>query len=143
MITHQGDGEFVNGVFRLILLFFLLGSILARVGHGMSLVSVGAHVHEGGPDILAAGIGHILHAFIDVDDIHAIDNGGVDAIGSGLGGEIMSHGRAAGDGGAHRVAVIFADEDDGQVQDAREVHRFVKGSLVQGPIAQKAEGDPL
>jgi hypothetical protein len=45
-------------------------------------------------------------------------------------------------GGAHRVLVVLADEDDGQLPQRREADPFVKAADAHRAFAEKAERDP-
>ena len=47
--------------------------------------------------------------------------------------------KTAGDG----VLIIFAQEDDGQLPDRRQIHGLVEGALVAGPIAKEGHGHPV
>lgn len=100
MIDHE-FGELVDGVLGFELLFFFASAVLARVGHGVSFEAVGAHVDEEWPGGFAAAVDDWLHVVVDVHDVHTVDDGGFNSIGCGLDGDVVSHGGATGDGGAH------------------------------------------
>jgi hypothetical protein len=87
---------------------------------------------EGGGDLVA-----------DLEDVVAVLNDvPVHAVALGALGEARA-GRGAFLAGAHRVAVVLDDEDDGQRHERREVVGLVHGALVDGTVAHEGEGGAL
>lgn len=138
VLLEEGDGVALLDGFDLV-----LGAVFLGVGHAVALVAVGEQVDEGGAAGFAAAIDQGLEVVVDVEDVHAVDLDAFHSVGGGFLLEVVGHGCAAFDGGAHGVAVVLDDEDDGDAPEAGEVHAFVESALVEGTVAEVGEGDFL
>ena len=72
-----------------------------------------------------------VHAVYLAGRVHAVDRGEAEDVGSGEG--VLY-------GGTHAVAVVFAEEDYWKVPEGGQVEGFVELALVDGAIAEEAEG---
>src|SRR5215467_2348523 len=106
----------------------------------MATEAIGARLDEGG-DLVAAGTLHrATYALADGQHVHPIHRLAVDAVGLGEAPNLrLSEGAV--DGRTHRVAVVLADEDHGQLPEGGEVERLVELALGHRAVSEVAEHD--
>jgi hypothetical protein len=79
---------------------------------------------------------------LDGDHVHPVDGLGGDVVGGGLGADIGLR-FVAPDGRAHGVAVVFADEEHGQVPQLRQVQRLVELAFRHRAVAEETGRDTV
>src|SRR5262245_3826919 len=141
-VLHAALGEYHDRVALLLPLHLFLRPVHGsrRVAHGVSAEAIGARLDEGG-DLVAAGTLHrATYTLADGQHVHPVHRLAVDAVGLGEAPDLRL-GEGAGDGRAHRVAVVLADEDHGQLPEGGEVERLVELALGHRAVSEVAEYD--
>src|SRR5487761_1584122 len=122
----------------------LVDLFLAAVFHVVVLRRVGVHapdlgVYQGRSISSSSSLHRLFAECVAGGDVGAIDRGPGNAIARGAIGHVgVRHLQP--DGHADGVAVVLADEDDGQAVDRREVDPLVEIALARRPIAKRAQG---
>ena len=114
-----------------------LVAIQLRVEHRMRPEAISAELDEEraavGPDV----VGTLLRRGVARDHVHPVDCEGRQLVRRRLGGEVGLR-LGALQGGAHRVKIVLAAEQDGQFPQRRHVQRLVECALGDGAITEIA-----
>lgn len=136
--TEEGDGVVV----LFVVFDFLGGAVFLGVGVGdaVAVVAVGIDFQKGWFVFLAGTLHGDVGFGADFVDVGAVDDVPFHVVAFGALGEASAEGGGAFLGGSHGVAVVFDDVDDGEFEEGGDVEGFVECALVDGTIAEVAEG---
>ncbi len=119
--------------------FFFLAVSGVGVGDGVAAVAVGADFENAGFALFVGELEGVGDGFADGEHVVTVfDDGPVHAVTFCALGEARAGG-GAGLARAHGVAVVFDDEDAGQIPEGGEIVGFVHGALVDGSVTHERE----
>src|SRR5690606_31853993 len=115
--------------------------VLARIAHGVPAVAIGAHFHQR-RTALARHFDVILHRPVDAENVHPVDECARHVVPDGLLVEVRLGGGTV-RRRTHRILVVLDHENDRQLIESRQVNRLVEGALLDGPVTEEAQADPV
>src|SRR5580704_18037662 len=135
-------GEERDRIAQLLAVDLLLGAVdrAGRVPHGVATEAIGAGLHQGGRLVAAGALHRPTHRVAHRQDVHAVHRLAVDPVGLGEAPD-LGLGERAVDRGAHRVAVVLANEDHRQLPERGQVQGLVELAFGHRAVTEVAQHD--
>ena len=125
------------------MLLELLGrAVLARVAHRVAAEAVGAHLDQRRLAVRARALDGLGEAIAHLEDVLDEEAVARHAVAERLLRHVLDAHRPR-ERRAHRVLVVLADEDDGQLPERGQAHALVEVADADGALAEEDDGDPV
>ena len=108
----------------------------------MTTVTISAGLDKGRVRIFSDGCDDPAQLIAHLAEVHPIHNFTRHVVAFGAIDNVLERGRAL-HRCSHGEEVVFADENDRELEEPSEIQRLVKAALVDRAVAEKAERDPI
>lgn len=110
----------------------------ARVGDGMSMVTIGGHLHHERTLAVETKLAQVFGRLAHRQHVHAVHPDAGHVVAASV---VFGRGRSSVAARAHAVAIVLGDEDHRQRPQLRHVVGLEHLTLVGGAIAAQGQGD--
>src|SRR6478672_10414694 len=108
----------------------------------MTTVTISTGLDKGRVRILPDGGDNLAQLIAHLAEVHAIHNFTRHVVAFGAIDDVLERGRSL-YRCSHGEEIVFADENDRELEESREIQCLVKATLVDRAIAEKAKRNPV
>src|SRR4029453_14504189 len=108
----------------------------------MTTVTISTGLDKGRVRILPDGGDNLAQLIAHLAEVHAVHNFTRHVVAFGAINDVLERSRAL-YRCSHGEEVVFANENDRELEESREIQRLVKATLVDRAIAEKAKCNPV